>query len=176
MRLRDAAALASLWLAASLSLAAEHAHVHGTARLDVAIDAGKITLQLETPLDNLVGFERAPRTDAERQRVADMLATLRQAGALFTIDPAAQCTPGRVDLVSAALQLGPAGGSGDPDGHADLDGTFEFNCARAGQAAYIDVGLFAFPHLKSVDVQAATPRGQFRRQLVRPDKRLVLSK
>ena len=38
-------------------LAQEHAaHVHGDAHLDVALEGDTLSLQLESPLDNLLGF------------------------------------------------------------------------------------------------------------------------
>lgn len=156
------------------ALAAGHAHVHGVAKLDVAIEPTKLSLGLESPLDNLVGFERAPRTDAERRAVDQAVAALRNAAVMFRIDPAAQCKPAKVDLASAALKLG------DPDpaevaaGHADIDASFEFDCADATKAAWIDVGLFRFERLRKVQVQVATPTGQFRRDLASPDSRLLL--
>ena len=39
------------------------AHVHGVARIDLAVDGDQLTLSLEMPLDNLVGFEHAPVVD-----------------------------------------------------------------------------------------------------------------
>jgi hypothetical protein len=55
-------------LAGATPALAASPHEHGVARLDVAVDAGRVSFSLETPLDNLLGFERAPRTDAERAK------------------------------------------------------------------------------------------------------------
>ena len=44
-------------------------HQHGVAKLDVAYDQGALSIELEAPLDVLLGFERAPRPDAERKSV-----------------------------------------------------------------------------------------------------------
>lgn len=156
------------------ALAAGKAHEHGKAKLDVGVEATKITLQLETPLDNLLGFERAPRNEAERKRVDAAVARLRDAGALFRIDPAAGCQPGAVELVSPALKLGPPA-QGDA-GHADLDGSFEFVCTDAAKAAYIDVGLFEFQRLQQLTVQVATSKGQQQRTLKRASPRLTLAR
>jgi hypothetical protein len=49
------------------ALAKEGAHVHGLVKLDVAVDAKTLTVQLEAPLDSLVGFEHRPRTAAQKQ-------------------------------------------------------------------------------------------------------------
>lgn len=165
-----------LSLSSAAAHAAGHAHVHGLAKLDVAIDAGKLSLGLESPLDNLVGFERAPRTDAERQAVDKAVAALRDEASMFRIDPAAQCKPAKVDLASAALKLGNPDPAEVAAGHADIDGSFEFDCVDAAKAKWIDVGLFRFERLQKLQVQVATPSGEFRRDLARPVSRLSLVK
>ena len=167
-------ALFVLCLTPLVANAAGKAHVHGIAKLDVAVEATKITVQLESPLDNLLGYERAPRTDAERRQADAMVARLKAGDAMFRIDPAAQCTLGEVELASSALKLGQP----DPseEGHADIDGTFEFNCADATKATFIDVGLFEFKRMQRLEVQVAAPRGQFKRDLKRPAARIVLTK
>ena len=39
---------------------------------------------------------------------------------------------------------------------------------------YVDVGLFAFNQLKRVQVQLALPKAQLKRELKRPNTRIVL--
>ena len=166
-----ALAFAPLWSAA------HGAHEHGVVKLDIAIEAGKISVQMESPLDNLIGFEHAPRNDAERQRAAAAVKRLRAAEALFKIDPAAGCTLAHVDLVSAPLQLGHAEPGAVDDGHADLDGSFEFNCKDTAQAAFIDIGLFStFEAMQRIDVQIAAPKGQSKRTLRRPAFRITMAR
>ena len=167
-------ALFALCLTPLLVNAAGKAHVHGVATLDIAVEARKITVQLESPLDNLLGYERAPRTDIERKQANAMVARLETANAMFRIDPAAQCVPGKVLLVSAALKLGQPNPSAAD--HADIDGTFEFTCADATKAAFIDVGLFEFKRLQRLNVQVAAPQGQFKRDLKRPASRILLTR
>ncbi|MDP1901391.1 MAG: DUF2796 domain-containing protein [Rubrivivax sp.] len=156
------------------------AHEHGVARLDLAVEAGRLTLALDAPLDSLLGFERAPRTEAERERVASMVARLRDAGSLFRIDSAAGCTLAKVELVSAPLGLGPApglGSTGAPakEGHGDLEGHFEFSCKAGARAGFVEVGLFeAFAPLRRVELQVVTPKGQMKATLVRPASRVAL--
>jgi hypothetical protein len=99
--------------------AAGHAHVHGVAKLDIAVETTKLTLQLDSPLDNLLGFEHAPRTDAEHKRAEAAIAQLRAGATMFKIDPAAQCTLAAVELSSAALKLGTPDPAEEHDGHAD---------------------------------------------------------
>jgi hypothetical protein len=168
--------LLALWLllAAPLAVPAQgQAHVHGVATLDIAVDARQITLSLATPLDNLVGFERAPRTDGERQRAEQAVARLRAGDALFSFDPAAGCKMASVDLRSAALKLGQPT-QRPKDGHAELEADWRFDCSDATLARHVDVGLFAFNQLKRVQVQLALPKAQLKRELKRPDSRIVL--
>ncbi len=174
MKIPICTCLAAFLLSMPLARAAGQAHVHGVAKIDIAIEARKLALQLESPLDNLLGFERPPRSDAERKLADALVARLKSADTIFKIDPAAQCSLAKVVLASSALKLG----NPDPseEGHADIDASFEFNCVDANKAAFIDVGLFEFPHLQRLEVQVATPRAQFKRELKRPARRIMLSK
>ena len=120
--------LFAAFLALPVAFAHDSPHEHGVVHLDVAVEGRRIILLMESPLDNLLGFERAPRDVAERRRADAAVAKLKAADKLFAIDGAAQCKLTKVELSSAALKLGPAAEPG-ADGHADIDGSFEFDCA-----------------------------------------------
>lgn len=152
------------------------AHVHGQIKLDIVVDGPTIVIAMESPLDNFVGFERAPRTDAEKKTAEDAITQLRAADQLFKIDPAANCKLGPVTLRSTALGLGKSE-EGAAEGHADLDGSFAFNCTNTAAAKFIDVDLFnAFKGTRQIEAQIAAPQGQFKRSLKRPATRLAWSK
>ncbi len=149
-------------------------HQHGIAHLDAALDGSTLTLSLETPLDGLLGFEHAPRTDAEKRTVDAALATLRDAGTLFAPDPAARCKPATVELASAPLKLGRTAPAAD-DGHGDLDGEFVFRCQSA--PAFVDVSLLkAFPRLHRIEVQSATAKKQRKQVLQGSATRIELAR
>jgi len=158
------------------------AHVHGVVQLDIVVDGPTVLLEMSAPLEAIVGFERAPRTDAESKALDDALAQLRAADQMFRIDPGANCKLGPVSLHSVVLGLGrneAPGRSSAPspaEGHADLDGSFAFNCINAGAAKFVEVGLFAaFRNVRQIDAQIAAPQGQFRRNLKRPASRIAWS-
>ena len=177
MRLKPlctAAALVLVTLAASAQ--EQHAHVHGLLKLDVAIDGATLTIAIDSPLDTIVGFERAPRTEAEKKAVEQAVAQLRNAGALFRIDAAAGCKVGQIDLDAPTIGLGEAKAAG-AEAHADLEASTTFRCTDAAKARFIDVALFeAFKNLRQVDAQIASPEGQFQRTLKRPNGRLAWGK
>jgi hypothetical protein len=160
---------------------AHKAHEHGAATLELAVEAGRVTVELDSPLDGLVGFERAPRTDAERKAVDAAVAALRQPEVLFRFDPAAQCTPKSVELAAPKIGLGgtlagagAAGGAGEE--HGDLQARYELECE--GRApAFVEVGLFqAFRRLSRIDVQWVTPKTQGKVSLKRPANRVELAR
>lgn len=178
-----AAVLACLALQAPPGVQAHEpgAHVHGVAELSVAVDGPQLEIGLESPLDNVLGFEHVPRTDKQRAAVRAMAGKLRQAQTLFVPTAAAQCTLAEVQLSSAALpaellgQAKPATGDApkDEDGHADLDATFTFKCAVPAQLKGMDVVLMqAFPGFRKLNVSVAGPKGQSAMVLA-PGKQVV---
>jgi hypothetical protein len=152
----------------------EAAHVHGQVRLDVAVDGATLTLQMEAPLDSVLGFEHRARTPAERQAVAQMKAGLADTAALFKPDAAAQCTAGPADLQSALFE--PAtGAAARGDEHMDLDASYTFTCERPEQLKTVQLGLFErFTRIQRLDVQVATAQGQRKLTLTRAQPRLRL--
>lgn len=152
------------------------AHVHGEATLTVAIDGPTVTLEFDSPLDNLVGFEHAPRTDKQKQAMADMAARLNEAGKLFVLDAAAGCEAAGVKLTPAATATAPAaaapaasakgeGGkaahqAADKAAHKDQEAQFTFRCKDAAKLRSIEVKLFeAFSRLKRVKASVAGVTG-----------------
>lgn len=151
------------------------AHVHGVGKLDLALEGNTLTLHLDTPLINVVGFEHAASSARDKDTVRAAAKTLREVGRLFVTDAAAQCKPAEIQLESAVLPpalLGektPANAPTAPtDGHADLDADFTLVCATPGALTTVDAsGLFAaFPGFQRIDVQLATPKKQGAAQLV----------
>lgn len=174
-----AASVAAAFAAAPFGSAAQkargssHAHEHGTARLGVAVEGRTVTLVLEAPLDGLLGFERAPRTDVERRAVQALRARLAAPADLFRFDPAAGCTLAKSE---ASSPLFDGGGSADGS-HADLDATFTYECSAPRELKGLDVGLFAaYPRLGRIAVDVAGEQGQSKRDLRRPASRVALSR
>ena len=117
------------------------------------------------------------RTDAERQRVDAALAALRDAAALWRIDPAAGCSPAEVVLTAPVLGLGAAAAPAGKDGHADLEARWDFSCRDGTRAGFVEHGLFAaFARLGRLEVQAVTPRGQMKVVLRKPAGRIALAR
>lgn len=154
-RLRYMALLLGLALPAGPLLAAA-AHVHGHATLDVAVDGAEVTIELDTPADNLLGFERAPRSAADKQQAGKVLAQLGQSAQLFRLNPEAQCSA-TTPVIEAPLLIGrPVSGE-----HNDIAASYTYRCAKPAALAQLDVLLFeVFPRLQQIKLQLAGPAGQ----------------
>jgi len=150
-----------------------HAHKHGLVRLDVAVDAGTLTVRLETPMDSLVGFEHRPRNAAQRKAADTALTRLSDPAALLRPDAAAQCKLTESKIDDALLRPQPTTpatpkATSEPE-HADIEGTFTFTCQRPEQLKTLTLALFeAFPRMRTIEVQVAGAQGQSRQTLKRP--------
>ena len=150
---------------AAMSGLAADAHVHGQARLTVTLEGSALTLALESPLDNLLGFEHMPHSAEDKAAVERMAKLLNRPAELFVPTPDAGCKAGPAKLESPVLEAKPKvatkPGHDHEHEHADLDGEFVFTCAKPGLLRGLEVKLFdAFPNLKRLDVEVATAKGQ----------------
>ena len=153
----------------------QHAHVHGAAKLGIAVEDKTVSLQLESPLDSLIGFEHRPTTSAQKVAVDALQARMRTATNFFTFDAAANCTLAKAEAESAIFQ--PAAAGAAADAHADLDASFEFRCANPERLTRVDIGLLAaYPKLQRLEVEIATGKGQFKRELRSPARTVSLTR
>ncbi|GIZ51946.1 DUF2796 domain-containing protein [Noviherbaspirillum aridicola] len=142
---------AAAMLLAAGGVHAAGGHQHGLATLSVAVEGKALELEFESPLENLVGFERAPRTDKERQALQTLKERFAQPQALFVTPPEAGCR-----AAPAEVELPQGGGE-----HADLHAVVRFECATPAALRSLDVRLFdAYPRLKKVKAQLAAPGRQ----------------
>lgn len=147
---------------------AQHAHEHGVARLEVALEGGKLSIGLESPLDNLVGFEHAPRNEKQRAALATMAEDLQRAERLFDLPAAAACKPVRAQSTHPHAQSPAASTrshdtqkSRPDDAHSELQASWEFECAKPEALTRIGVRLFdVFRGIRRIRAQTVTPRGQ----------------
>ena len=70
----------------------EHmAHEHGHGTLDIVVEGEELVMEFRIPGVNVVGFEHAPRDDAEREAVRQALVPFGDAAALFVLPAEAEC-------------------------------------------------------------------------------------
>lgn len=166
-RLQQALTLAAL-LAGSAAQA-EGPHQHGVASLELVVDGPVLSITLDSPLDNLLGFERGPRSEAERAAVRAMAQRFHAGAGLVVPAAAAGCQLQAVtlqsDVISPALlakAAAPGAASTQPAasaGHADLQATLRYQCAQPQALKTVSLaGLFqTFGRLRQLDAAVVAP-------------------
>lgn len=156
------------WLMVAPALAAP-AHEHGVAQVEVSLEGHTLRVALDSPLDNLLGFEHVPATAAQRAAVVAMAHRLRGPGNVLVPDAAARCTLAETHLASSVLapetlgeaQAAPGVRHQEPAGHADLDADWRFECAHPEALSELRMAFFTvFAGFRLIRVQAVGPRGQ----------------
>ncbi len=141
------------------------AHEHGVASLNAALDGNLLELQLESPAMNLVGFEHAATSDADKAKVAAAKRELEQPISLFALT-SGDCKATQVELESPLF--GDADHDHDHDHddhegeHSDIHAHYRFECAKANELKQLDLDeLFKrFPATEKIQVQLIGPNGQ----------------
>ncbi len=95
-------------------------HEHGSAALNVAIDNSSVIIELDTPWNNLVGFEHAPSTEEQHALVDNSMATLNQPDQMFTFN-GASCEATET-VVESTLAMEDEHHDDHDDDHKDADG------------------------------------------------------
>ena len=163
-------------LAQSTSHREVASHVHGEAEIAIVQEGRRLTVELQSPLFNIVGFEHAPSSAAERAAIAKAKRLLTNGLLVAAPSPAAQCKPLSAD---ADFPVGahdsyatPKGSTHDHDkghdaqNHDDLTATFVFDCSQLEQLKHIDItALKTFPGITSADTIFLGPRTQISRKI-----------
>ncbi len=174
---------------------AQDAHVHGEAILQLVIDDTGALATFQSPAANIVGFERQPESDSQKQTVADAISQLSNFPALFTLPTAAGCT---VDDAHADFEVEAAGADHDDHdedemkagadhddhdedemkaeaGHAEFHAEFELTCANTSNLTSLQTNLFdLFPSLEALEVKVVTPSGQAGAELTPQNPEMAL--
>lgn len=154
--------LAGLWLggscmlpAAELSPHSEHeAHEHGHASLNIAIEEASLLLEFKAPAADIVGFEHAPQTAAEKQQLDAALATLHQADNVVDLGKNAGC---QLQQVKVQHHLDDKASTA----HGDIEASYVYSCQSPTELNAITLTLFKhFASLQDIDYQVMTQNHQ----------------
>ncbi len=171
--MRIAGIIAAIIFGAGVQVAMQTAlaagkHEHGKANLNVAVDGDRLLIELDSPADNLVGFEFKPRTDEQKARLAAALETLRDGAALFAMSPGADC---RLQSAAVSPPRYPSDHdhahghahdrTKDEDSHADLEASWAFRCSNMAALMWLETSLFTrFPGTRQLATSILAPAGQ----------------
>jgi len=162
------------------------AHEHGRGVLNIAIEGGRVSLELEAPGADIVGFEHAPRTPRQKAALTQAKQQLLAPQALFKFPSAAGCVVAEasVDIERGQHQEEEAKGTGAggskaetaEEGHSNFHGQYGFNCKDPARITVIEFGYFqAFAGAQKLEVNVITPKGQTKFDVTRTKARIDLA-
>ena len=173
--------------------AAQHrevgAHEHGRGTLNIAVEAARVTMELEVPGADIVGFEHAAKTRKQKAAVDQAKSKLSAPQTLFKLPASAGCV---LKEASAAVEggdhhddhaahgasknkQGAAKGSAEPEGkgHSEFRATYAFECTAPANITAIEFEYFrAFPGAQKLDVNLVTAKGQTKFEVTRARPRI----
>ncbi len=188
MQINRIAALAALALAATapaLARAEEHRelgpHVHGHGNLNVAVEDQRVSMELEVPGMDIVGFEHDATTEDQKAAMEKAKAQLAQPLSVFKLPAAAGCTvaDAKVAVEAEHHHDGDADEDHDHDhdkaagedhdhdeheGHKEFHVTYALDCTKPASITAIDFDyfkLFAGAHDLTVNIVTAKAQNTY---------------
>ena len=160
MHILTQTAVLTLLLAASAqaqTVRMEDPHVHGHGTVSVAVDGPVLTVMVETPAHDVLGFEHVASTAADKRLVAAVRSLLESPRTLFEVSSDTTCA-----LEGADIAIGPErAATGGDSGHSDIAATYTFRCAAPPDLDQIAFPWFeAFPLSEKLDMIVLDRRGQ----------------
>ena len=152
--------MGALHIGASSASEREHdSHEHGHGVLNLVVDGQAIFVELLVPGVNVVGFEHAAQSNAERSKVDKAIKTFSRGAALFIFQPGENCS-----FKDAAVTLNNAStGTGQTQAamkHGELRGEYFFHCQDVAAIEELTVRVFDHIDADELEVQLVTPTQQ----------------
>ena len=113
------------------------AHQHGAAEMTLVLQGSLLSINLNLPAMDVLGFERAAKTEQEQHQLGQAVADLRDAKKMLTLTPAAMCELSDAEVQSGLLSTEQVG-----NGHADFLVYYEFTCQAPEKLSSVDASVF----------------------------------
>jgi hypothetical protein len=182
-------------LAASLPAFAEEdhrelgPHEHGVGRLNIAIEDKRVSMELEVPGADIVGFEHEASTKEQKAAVNEAKTTLEAALGVFKLPAGAKCKVTQAKVSVEAEDAGKHEQELDPDAadeaghdskaageehrHSQFHATYALDCAAPEKLTGIDFKYFElFPGARKLDINLVTANGQNHYEVTRENPQL----
>ena len=169
-------------------------HVHGHGTLNIAIEDKRVSMELEVPGMDIVGFEHAPSTDDQKGAVDKAKARLEKPLGVFSLPAGAGCTVAEAKVsVEAehhhdgddddhAHDADHKDGAKDDDGHDEHAGHNQFHvnyaldCTNPNELTTINFDYFTlFGGARDLTVNVVTAKGQSKYEVSRDKPTLDLT-
>ncbi len=121
------------------------AHVHGSAKMNIAFDGLNGEVELNGPGDSIVGFEHKPTSESDKKTQAEALEKLeKQIGEMVFFDSSLSCEwkKEKIDIHH------------ETNNHSNIEASWKVRCKKSviGSQLIMNIQSF-FPKVKDLDVQ-----------------------
>jgi hypothetical protein len=163
------------------------AHEHGRGTLNIAVEGQRVSMELEVPGVDIVGFEHAAKTRLQKSAVDKAKKQLAVPQPLFQLPPSAGCVveeakveieTGAHDHDGAKQKADERKGSAEHEerGHSEFHAQYIFTCKSPASITAIEFGYFRiFPGAQKLDVNLITAKGQSKFEVTRARPRIDLA-
>jgi hypothetical protein len=170
--------------------AAQHrelgAHEHGRGTLNIAVEGARVSMELEAPGADIVGFEHAAKTRTQKAAVEKGKKLLSAPQTLFKLPASAGCV---VKEASAKVEgedqdhdhakdatAKDSKAKDDAPKHSEFHATYTFECKSPANITAIEFDYFrTFPGAQKLDVTVITSKGQTKFEVTRAKPRIDLA-
>jgi Protein of unknown function (DUF2796) len=161
-------------------------HEHGRGTLNIAVEGNKVSMELEVPGMDIVGFEHGAKTRKDKTTLEKAKQKLSAPLSLFKLPASAGCrvTEAKVEVETgehdhAAKQekKGEASKSSEKEQHhSEFHNAYSLECSSPASITGIEFGYFnAFPGAEKLEVNVITPKGQNKFEVTRTRPNLSLA-
>jgi hypothetical protein len=168
------------------------AHEHGRGTLNIAVEGDKMTMELEVPGMDIVGFEHAATSRRDMESVERAKAQLMTPLSLFKLPAAAGCRVTAADVKvevgehdrhakeaspgSSESSKGPDKAEAEGEGHSEFHAEYACECASVNTITAIEFGYFrVFAGAEKLDINVITPKGQSKFEATRAKPNISLA-
>jgi len=157
------------------------AHQHGHGTLNIAIEGNRVTMELEVPGADIVGFEHAATTSAQKNTISAAKTKLADPLQLLKLSAAANCRlqEANVEIVTGAEadRDSKAGKHASKESsHSEFRALYGLECTAPDKLAGIEFAYFnTFKEAKELEVNLTTSKGQTKYRVTRAKPRISLS-
>jgi Protein of unknown function (DUF2796) len=152
------------------------AHLHGKVVVNLALEGSVLALELDAPAINVIGFEHAPRTDAQKREVAAVDRWLASGVGVLGVPAAAGCVRRQVEYAPPTLgedahdheheHEHDAAAKGAGATHADYRARFTYACSSPAALSWADLWLVRrLKNVAEIELNLVTPQAQSQRTL-----------
>lgn len=132
------------------------AHVHGAAAMNLVLEQSQLSISMNIPGMDAVGFEHPAVSAEEQATLQKALTQLQNPDALFVLSKNAEC-----QLNNGTVETGLLNKEAKPGAHANVDISYQWQCKFPEQLKNVAVNLFGqFEHLQKIRASWVSPNKQ----------------